>query len=284
MGVAVALALVSAIVYGISDYAGGRISRRFAPVAVTLVAEISLLMVLLVLVPLVEGDAPTERAMLWGMFGGFAGSLALIGLYATLSRGNMTVVAPVTGVVSALVPVAVGFAIGERPDAIAVIGIAAAIVAVALIGGLLGVAGKQVATRTVWMAIAVGCGFGAMFVAYARAGDDAGLWPLLFSRFTGLPLVAAAFVWRQRRSGPVEMGRRLFISATLVGLLVCVANGAYLVAARHGLLSVVAAVGAMYPASTIVLASTLDGERASRSQVVGMVVAAGAVVAITIGS
>ncbi len=281
---AIALALVSAIVYGISDYAGGRISRRFAPVAVTLVAEVSLLLVLLVLVPLVERGAPTERAILWGMFGGFAGSLALIGLYATLSRGNMTVVAPVTGVVSALVPVAVGFAIGERPEAIAVIGIGAAIVAVALIGGLLGVAGQHVEARTVWMAIGVGCGFGTMFVAYARAGHDAGLWPLLFSRFTGLPLVSAAFLWQHRRSGPVELGRRLFISATLVGLLVCLANGTYLVAARHGLLSVVAAVGAMYPASTIVLASTLDGERASRSQLAGMVVAAGAVVAITIGS
>ncbi len=276
--------MVSAIVYGISDYSGGRISRRFAPVAVTLVAEVSLLLLLLVLIPLIERNAPTERAMLWGMFGGLAGSLALIGLYATLSRGNMTVVAPVTGVVSALVPVAVGFASGERPDAIAVIGIGAAIVAVALIGGLLGVAGQHVETRTVWMAIGVGSGFGMMFVAYAHAGHDAGLWPLLFSRFTGLPLVCAAFLWQRRRSGPIEVARPLFISATLVGLLVCLANGTYLVAARHGLLSVVAAVGAMYPASTIVLASTLDGERASRSQLAGMVVAAGAVVAITIGS
>ncbi len=281
---AIALALISAIFYGVSDYVGGRTSRRFPAVLVTLVAEVSLLGVLLVAVPLIESDGPTDRAMVWGMVGGFTGSLGLIGLYAALSRGNMTVVAPVTGVVSAILPVVVGFATGERPQTIAVIGIVAAIVAVSLIGGLLGIAGQHVEMRTIWLAAGVGCAFGTMFVAYARAGDDAGLWPLLFSRFAGIPLVCVAFIWQRRRSGPFLIDRGVLLPGVFVGGFVLIANGAYLIAAREGLLTVVAAIGSMYPASTIVLASTLDGERASRSQLVGMLVAAGAVIAIILGS
>ncbi len=281
---AIALALISAVFYGVSDYVGGRTSRKFPAVLVTLVAELWLLGVLLVAVPLYESDGPTDRAMAWGLVGGFAGSLGLIGLYAALARGNMTVVAPVTGVVAAIVPVAVGFATGERPGTVAVVGIIGAIVAVALIGGLLGIAGQHIAVRTIWLAIGVGCAFGTMFVAYARAGDDAGLWPLLFSRFAGLPLVCVAFVWHRRRSDTFVIGRGVLLPGVFVGAFVLIAHGAYLIAAREGLLTIVAAIGSMYPASTIVLASTLDGERASRSQFAGMLVAAGAVIAITLGS
>jgi drug/metabolite transporter (DMT)-like permease len=282
--VAIALALISAVFYGVSDYVGGRTSRQFPAVLVTLVAELSLLGVLLVAVPLIERDGPTDRAMAWGLVGGFAGSLGLIGLYAALARGNMTVVAPVTGVVAAIVPVAVGLATGERPGTVAFVGIIGAIVAVALIGGLLGIAGQHVEVRTIWLAIGVGCAFGTMFVAYARAGDDAGLWPLLFSRFAGLPLVCAGFVWQRRRSDTFAIGRGVLLPGVFVGALILIANGAYLFAAREGLLTIVAAIGSMYPASTIVLASTLDGERASRSQVTGMLVAAGAVIVIALGS
>ena len=67
-------------------------------------------------------------------------------------------------------------------------------------------------------------------------------------------------------------------------MLICVANGLYLLSTREGLLSIVAVTVSLYPASTIVLASTLDHERAGRSQLVGMAAAAVAVVLITLGT
>lgn len=282
--VAIALALVSAAVYGVSDYLGGRTSRRFQPVAVALCAELTLLVTLALLVPIVESDGPTSAAVLWGAAGGLSGTVGVLGLYHALSKGNMTVVAPVTGLVAAAVPVVVGVALGERPTPVAVVGIVAALLAVALIGGMVGVQLHHVAASTLALAGAVGVAFGLLFVAFSRAGDDTGLWPLLAARLGATPLIVSVFVWR-RRTEPMRLAvPALIMPGVAIGLLVGVANGTYLSATRRDFLSIVAVLASMYPASTVALASLLDGERPTRAQLAGMGVAAAAVTCITLGS
>jgi drug/metabolite transporter (DMT)-like permease len=284
--VAIVLSLASALMYGVSDFVGGRASRRVPPVAVAFLAEVVMLPLAIVVIPLVEPEGPTAGAVWWGMAAGLTGSIGVLGLYVALARGNMTVVAPVTGVVAAVVPVAVGVALGERPGGAAVTGIVLAVVAVALIGGVAQLRGGGVRVAidpgTVVLAIGVGALFGLLFVAFAQTGDDAGLWPLLFARFGGAPALAAAFWWFRRRRG-VTLTRAALLPGLAVGLLVVGANAAYLLATREGLLSVVAVVVAMYPAGTIGLATLLDGERPSRSQLVGMAMAAPALLLITVG-
>jgi drug/metabolite transporter (DMT)-like permease len=105
----------------------------------------------------------------------------------------------------------------------------------------------------------------------------------LFAQFTALPvlLLAALFQFRGKRPA---LGRQLVVPAAIVGVLIALSNASYLISTREGLLSVVAVVVAMYPASTIVLAAVIDGERATRSQLAGMALAAGALVMITTGS
>lgn len=279
---AIVLALASAIVYGVSDYVGGRASRRWPPIVVALAAELTILVITVGFVPVIETTGPTGRAVCWGIVGGVAGSAGVLGLYAALSRGNMTVIAPVTGVVAAIVPVAVGMGLGERPRATATVGIVLAIVAVALIGGLVGVANQPLDTRTVLLASAVGAAFGMLFVAYSRTGDGAGLWPLLMSRAGATPLLLGAFVVARRRGQAPVLGAQVLVPGAAIGVLILVANGLYLVAARGGLLSVVAVLVALYPASTVALASLLDGERASRWQIAGMGAAVVAVTLITV--
>ena len=276
------LALGSALVYGVSDYVGGRVSRRSAPVVIALVAEVSLFMVMLVVVPLVETSTPSDAAVWWGVAGGLAGSSGVLGLYIALARGNMTVVAPITGVVAAALPVIVGVALGERPTGLSSAGIVAALVAVLLIGGIVGV--SHVDVSTVVLAAVVGAAFGMLFVAYSRTGDDAGLWPLLTARFGATPLLVVAFVVMRRGRRSVRWERTAALPGVVIGLLIGVANGLYLLAARRGMLSVVAVLVALYPASTVALASVLDGERASRSQLAGMGLAVAAVTMITLGA
>jgi drug/metabolite transporter (DMT)-like permease len=284
---AVALALVSAVLYGVSDYVGGRASRRSPATAVALVAEFVVFTLCIVIIPLIEADGPPSHAIWWGLVAGVTSSIGVVGLYVALARGNMTVVAPVTGIVAAIVPVAVGIATGDRPSPLAVAGIVSAVVAVALIGGIVGMfagnAGPSVDLGTVALALGVGFSFGLLFVSLDRTGDDAGQWPLLFARFTALPVLIVVALFQFRRKRPA-FDRQLVAPAVIVGVLIALSNASYLISTRKGLLSVVAVVVAMYPASTIVLAAVIDGERASRSQVVGMALAAGALVMITTGS
>lgn len=280
---AIALALASALTYGVSDYIGGRVSRRFAPVVVALAAELTLTAILVAVVPAVEAEGPPAAALAWGVVAGVAGSLGVLGLYAALSRGNMTVVAPVTGVVAAVVPVVVGLALGERPGVVVVAGIAVALVAVGLIGGMVGVTFQAVDAGTIVLAIGVGTAFGVLFVAFSRTGDS-GLWPLLAARAGGTPLLTGAYLLARRRGRAPRFEGRVVGVGIVIGVLVGVSNGLYLASTREGLLSVVAVVVALYPASTIVLASILDHERAGRSQLFGMLLAAVAVAMITAGS
>jgi drug/metabolite transporter (DMT)-like permease len=282
--VAILLALMSALVYGVSDYVGGRTSRRVTPISITWFSELTMLVVFGSTIPLLADSGPTSAAIGWGFVAGVSSSVAVLGLYAALSRGNMTVVAPVTGVVAAALPVAVGLLLGERPGAVAAVGIVLAIIAVGLIGGLVGATRQHVELSTIALAVGVGAGFGVLFIAYSRAGQDGGLWPLLTSRLGGVPLLAVAYVVARRRrvAGPVT--RKSLAPSVVIGLMVGLGNGCYLLSTRDGLLSVVAVIVSLYPASTIMLAMALDHERANRSQLVGMVLAGVAMAAITIGS
>jgi drug/metabolite transporter (DMT)-like permease len=290
---AIVLALASAVLYGTSDFIGGRASRRAAPVAIAFFAELVMLPIALITIPLVESSEPTRAAVLGGLAAGFTGSIAVVGLYVALARGNMTVVAPVTGVVAAVVPVAAGVAFGERPGAITFVGIAVAVVAVALIGGLAAALGsgtvhQRVDPTTVVLALAVGVGFGLLFVSLARSGDDSGLWPLLFQRASGLPVLGVAFAMQRAGRAPwpgdaPRLDRDVVAPGLAVGALVAGGNAAYLLSTREDLLSVVAVVVAMYPAATVALAMLLDRERPARSQVVGMGLAAAALSVISAG-
>ena len=283
MPVAILLALLSALCYGTSDYVGGRASRGVSPLTVALAGELTIVPVTLFVIPLVEDASFTAAALWWGMAGGVAGSAGVLGLYAALSRGAMTVVAPITGVVAAVLPVADGLATGERPGPVAVIGIALAILAVALIGGAVGALHQPVAVPTVVLSVVVGALFGFLFVALAQTGDDSGLWPLLSARFGAAPLLATAFVVGHRRRAVDRLDGRIWRIGVVIGRLIVLANALYLLSTREGLLSIVAVVVSLYPASTVLLASVVDRERSTRPQLTGMVLAAVAVALVTSG-
>jgi drug/metabolite transporter (DMT)-like permease len=278
--VAILLALAAAAVYGVSDYAGGRASRRASAIVVSLVAESSILVLLAVIVPLTSTSNPSGADLAWGAAAGAAGAVGIIALYHALANGAMTVVAPITGVVAAVVPVAVGLAIGERPGALALVGVAMAIVSVALIGGLVGVPHVRTPASLVMVALLSGASFGLLFVFYDQPGDDSGMWPLLGARLASGPILAMTYV-ATRPHGRID--RKTAVIAMLVGVLGTSANFFYLLAARRGLLTIVAVVVSMYPASTVLLATVFDGERMRRPQLIGLVIAAVALVLVTIG-
>ncbi len=273
--VAVVLALLSAATYGVGDFCGGMAARRIPATSVLLWSHLLGLGLLVAVVPFVGGSA-AGGDLLIGAVGGLCGAAGVGFLYKGLSVGPMSVVAPITALLSATVPVLVGFLEGERPAASVTTGMVGALIAIVLVSAESRSRLHASDLSGVRFALASGLGFGLFFVALSHVGDDSGLWPLVAARGASVAAVGSlALLGLISRALP-RPGARAFTAAA--GSLDAAANVLFLLAARQGLLSIVAVLAALYPVSTVLLARIVLRERFARLQRIGMAIALPAVV------
>jgi drug/metabolite transporter (DMT)-like permease len=277
--VAVVLALGSALVYGAADFCGGLASRRATAFAVVALSQIAGLVAVVALLPVIGGD-PTPADLAWGAAAGLAGAAGLVLFYRALATGVMSIVAPVTALTAAAVPVLSGLALGERLPPWATVGIVLALVAVVLVAAEGGLPTLRAARSAGLLpALAAGVGFGVFFVLLDRTRPESTLWPLVASRsVSGLLVVVLAFgtgaslLVRGRTAGLV----------VLAGVLDMAANTLFLVATQQGQLAITGVLASLYPVSTVVLAQVVLRERLVRVQLAGLAAAAVAVVLISL--
>jgi drug/metabolite transporter (DMT)-like permease len=278
----VALAGLSGLVWGIGDFAGGKAAQRAAALPVAWVSKLVSLPLLAVFL-LVTYVPVVPASLAWGALAGAFGMVGLMLFYRALSAGAMTVVAPVTAVTSAAIPVVVGLVDGERPPAIRLVGVACALVAIALVSLARPQPGQPVVVTPalVGWSVLSGAGFALFFVCTARASDvadgQAGLWPIGASQLCGL-LVGGVLLLALRPGGWPRSGALRW--TLLAGPLDMTANVLFLLATRRGDLSIVAPLGALYPVTTVVLAMIVDHERVRSVQVVGLVLAVAALLLV----
>jgi drug/metabolite transporter (DMT)-like permease len=279
--VAVLLALCAAVAYGAGDFAGGIAARRISVLAVVIGSQAIGLVLFIALVPVM--GAPSTDGFLWGLAAGAFGGTGVTLLYRGLAVGRMSVVAPITGVGAALLPVAWDLARGARPGLIAVPGAILALVAIVLVSAV-DDAGTEQGIR--WskqpgIAVAVGAGvaFGVWFITLAAAPSDSGLWPVLGTRIASLALLGLVAAIRRT---PLTQVRNAPLPVAAAGLLDILANGLYLLATRQGLLAIVAVVTALYPAATVVLARMVLREQFGVRQRAGMLAAAAGVALLSL--
>jgi len=279
------LALSAAVVYGTSDFFGGVAARRSSPLAVTFFAHVVGLSLLILALPLLPTAHPQIRDLVYGGVAGALGAGGLILFYRALSRGTMSVVAPVAALFGAVLPVVVGLGLGEHLSIPAFVGIGVAITAVALVsrehhdpGSAPRVDHGRMGHPLV-LAMLAGVAFGGFFVLLSRTGPDAGLWPLLSARVVSVALLGSVIVFTGRSLHPTPGSRRLIVAA---GAGDMIANVLYLLAVRHGLVSLVAVIVALYPAATVLLAQVVLGERLRRVQMGGLALAASAAVLLAL--
>ena len=271
-------ALLAAAAYGVSDFVGGLASRRIPAISVLLVSYPVGALLMAAMLPLYGGPVSTGT-LAWSVAGGAAGLAGVALLYTALGQAPMNVISPVTAVMSALVPVLAGVLQGERPHLLAWLGIILGLLAVVLIS--LQPADHPhgpVGWRPLAMAVLAGVGFGAYFICLARSDHDSGIWPVVLSRLVSavlvLPLAAAG-------AGFVRIPRPMLGLAAVAGVLDAGANLGFLLASRHGLLSLSAVITALYPAGTVLLAVLVLKETTGRIQRIGLGVATAAVVLLT---
>jgi drug/metabolite transporter (DMT)-like permease len=230
-------------------------------------------------VALILGGTPSGADLGYGALGGLAGLAGVAMLYRGLASGSMSLVAPVTGVVAVVVPVAIGVGSGERPQLLQYLGMLLAVTAVALlsIGGSTTV---RIRRGTLLLAVGAGVGFGLFYVALAHTSTDANMWPLVAARAASVVALVAACIGARRVPGFGRTNPLVIIGA---GVFDVTANALYLLSVHGGLLAVVAVLVSLYPVSTVVWSMIVLGERLRPQQVAGVGVALEAVVLITAG-
>ncbi len=262
------LALSSSLVWGVSDYVGGSITKR-APAQIVVLWSQAIGFFVAVAGASIIGGRLDLASALWGAAAGVGGGVALVSFYQGLATGRMAVVAPIASLVGAALPIVAGLALGERPTTSTLAGIAVAIPAIWLVSG-----GERGEGRAgVGLAIAAGVGFGAFFIFLGQTPEEVGLWPLVPARVTSVATMAV--VTLATRVG-FRLERELYGGILVAGAGDMTANMLFLVAAQTGLLSVVSVLASLYPAVTVILAR-LFGERVTRGQWFGVALAVVAV-------
>ncbi|KRC62051.1 hypothetical protein ASE14_08500 [Agromyces sp. Root81] len=301
--------LSGALVFGAADFLGGLAAKRVSAILATAVASGAGFVVLAAAFPLF-GGAWTAHDVWWGVVSGVIGAVAISLLYACLAIGPMSILSPLTAVVSAIVPMAWGLVSGERFSTLGYWALGLALVAVVLVGFVPERGAVRPSLRGILMAVGSGIAIGGFYIAIDQTSDESGVVPLLLNRgvnaaimFTVVGVVALVALARRRAAVPVaatapgermSQGERMpqstslgaatappVRSATAAGIrlaIACgvvdvIANGLLLAGIRAGDLSVAAVLGAMYPAGTILLAALVLKERIAPVQWAGLVLA-----------
>jgi drug/metabolite transporter (DMT)-like permease len=250
------------------------------------------LVLVLVALPVLPAATPTSADLWWGALAGLAGGIGVALLYRALATGTMSVVAPITAVTAVALPVLVSVALGERPGRLAVAGIVLGVASIVLVsfqnqtprapspGEPALSAAKGRGGQGVRTALAAGFAIGVFLLALAQTHSQAGMWPLLTDRIAAVIFFALVIAFSRRS---VHMPLNLAALALGGGVLDMTANALYLLAVRIGPLSPVVTLSSLYPASTVLLAWAILGERLSAWQAAGVLTALAAVALIVSG-
>jgi uncharacterized membrane protein len=261
-------AVVSSAFYGFADLSGGLATRRMALWGVMAWSQTLGLGLLAVGVVVVGTDVVAVSDVAYGALGGVFGVIGLAILYSTLAAGTMSVVAPITGAIAAVVPVAVDLITGSRPGPRALTGIGMALVAVLVIG----MAGRAhgLSKAILGRAFLAGVSFGVFFIAFSQTSEESGLWPLVVARLATIPVLALIAVVTGTMVRPRGRDLRLLVIA---GNLDMGANVFLSLALQRGPLAVNAVLVSLYPAFTVLAAVVVLKERPVRMQWLGIALA-----------
>jgi drug/metabolite transporter (DMT)-like permease len=271
----VALALAGSVIYGASDFFGGLAARGTSAVRVTLINSIAGLAVL-VLAALVLPSRWGAPVLLWGGLAGVCGATALVLLYACLAIGPMSILSPILALVAAVIPIAIGFARGDRLSGLGYLGLAVGLIAIILICFVPHEHAVRPSMRSILMAVGAGISIGGYLVFIDLTPPDSGPAPLLVTFVvTGIVMSVALLGQRLARHGSSRppISRATVRFAVLCGLTDAAAAFLFLLALRAGELSIVSVLNALAPAGTIVLAALVLRERIAPVQWVGLTVA-----------
>jgi drug/metabolite transporter (DMT)-like permease len=276
--VAVLLALVTALTYGVANYLGPLLNRRLPLGGVLVIGQAAALTGALVLYA-VRGGSTDRTGVLLGLLAGVINGAALASFYTAAARGPISIVAPI-GSTGAIVPVVVSMLQGERPSALQLVGIPVAILGVALAAARAAPQPDADPVAGVGLSLFSAALFGSFLAVFAEASDHGSTRAVLDSRAS--LLVCTLIVVAAMRI-PWRVAPREIAPTALPGLLLVTGTAAYGIATTKGLVSIVAVLATLSPVVTVALAVWLLHERLIGRQRAGVVIALAGVVLLAAG-
>ena len=269
--------LLSAFSYGYADFVGALAAKRIRAVAVT-AYSFSFGLLLAIVLSAIFGASYSQNTVVASIFAGVCSAVAITFLYAALALGPISIVSPLTAVVSAIIPVVVDVALGANLSSFVLVAVVLILIAVVLVAFVPSPNLTLPSVRATLYSIGAGLGFAGIFLFLDFTDSDSGLGPLLIMRMVGVVLLLALlFVVFKRSSGQPFIER--VTDWKLAGLILLASAGdvmgnvAFLIATRAGDLAVAAVLTSLYPVGTILLARIFLKERIAKSQLLGIVLA-----------
>ena len=284
------LGLAAAVLYGSGDFLGGMATRKLPVLPVLLLADAAGLIVALVVAVMSPGTIALA-GLAWGISAGLIGGVGLIIFYIGLATGPMSVVAPVAGLVSTVLPVASALAEGERPGVGVYAGAVLCLVAIVMTSsagdggstaGAAGRTGRPGRGRAIAYGVVSGAAFGLFFLLIRNAGESGEFWPVAAGRIGELAVVLIAAAVLRRSLSPGGAGGRLLLAAAGAGAIDVVANICYVAATRTGAFGLAVVLASLYPGFTVLLARVVLGERLRWVQRAGLALAAIGILLVTL--
>lgn len=270
------IGLVSGMCWGTGDFFGGVASRRVSHFTVVFFGQV-IGTVALVLVTLLLGQPlpPAEDLGLGALAGAF-GLLGLLMFYRAMAVTKMSIAAPITAVLTVIIPVLGAFALEGVPQAVQLAGMGVALAAIFLISRE---DNARIRLADLRLPMIAGFGFGFYLMFLARASGTSPLWPVIAGRFASIMLVGAIGWQRGDLYRPRYAAEWRLIAAS--GLFDTLGNTLYAFSAQVGRDDIAAVLSSLYPAATVGLAWVFLKERLHRVQWAGVALAFVAIVLIS---
>ncbi len=271
------LATATSALFGCADFLGGFASKRDSAVSVTATSHMLGLVILTVASLAIGATGDVWPEAVWGAVAGVSGGIGVVALYASLARGRMSIVAPITAALAGAIPATIDVARGTPLGPTTGIGIVLALGAIVVVTAAPS-ADDGVVTHpsAIPLALLAGAGFAGSFLALANTTGASGLWPLVGARVVSVTMLGGLAI---ARSGTPFVTREARRATLMAGVFDSCASITMLLAIRIGPLAVAAVLGSLYPVVVVLLARLVLGERLRWLQRAGVV---GALVAVVL--
>lgn len=269
--------LASALSWGTSDFNGGVASKRSGLFGVVIVSQVIGLVLLIGLAVGFNEALPPTRSLLWGVAAGVVGNIGLLALYRGLATGQMGIVAPVSGLMSGVIPVLMGVLTDGLPSGLRMAGFALALAAVWLVSRTDETLDFRLADLQ--LPLLAGMAFGFFFVFIDLMSAEAVYYPLATARVSSIVFLLVVMVVLRSFDGVPARASLPFV--LMSGVFDALGNVFFALATQSGRLDIAAVLASLYPAATVILAWLILKERMTASQWAGVVLALVAIVMIS---